>query len=285
MTTLTTSTLQSVVAEILPTVLDTTSILSIAGATDVNYGTDKLTSYTMGGPSAIKEGNNKPASDVQSATYTPVKFVLAQIFKVSEQLLATDDGEKIVQELLGQAVSSLVKGFDSLVLTGRSPSTGNYAAGLGNGLTEVATQNLTETSTPTAQEIKNTLAATPSANALILSNSGISAVQYSETSTGMRQYPNAAQNSTFDFWGHKAYHSSVVGIDSWTGNNVSTNKTVAYAGDFSNIMRSYGTPTVKFFDQYLGEDLGSKNLVAWRIEVPVSYAIKNETSFTVLKSV
>lgn len=282
---LTTADLESVIAEVLPSIQAETSVLTRAGASSVSYNTNVVRSVTLGGPAAVSEGALKPLSDSVVDSSETVRHVLSYILLQSEQFTDSVEGRAIAAESLKQAVQNLVKGLDIMVLSGTDPQTGNaFVPAAGVNLKDNASEHLTAGVAPTDAEIKATLAATAKAKALVLSDAGLSAVQFAESASGFRKYPDASINGTFDFWGVKAHHSEALGIDGWSATEVFENGSVAVAGDFSKIGRSYGVPSVKFYDQALGGIiLGDHNLVGYRVEVPVAYYVKDPSSFTILK--
>lgn len=283
---LTTEELAGIVADVLPAIQSETSVLTRAGATSISYGTDIVSQATLGGPAAVEEGNRKPMSNVSVKPYKVVKHVLSYIFTQSEQFTDTEEGRKITASVLQQAIANLVKGFDIVVLSGTDPHTGNpfEPAELVN-LKDNASQHFTTGTVATDSDIRDILASTSRVKSVILSDSGLNVVQFAESASGLRKYPDASIESSFDFWGVRAHHSETLGIDGWSDIATFDNNTIAVAGDFSKVLRSYGEPRVKQAHERIGgRDLIDNNEVGYRIEVPVSYIIKDPSSFTVLKT-
>lgn len=283
---LTTAELEATIVEVLPVVQKETSVLTRAGASNVSYNTDIVQKLSLGGPAAVEEGNLKPKSDVSIANFTVVKHVLSYILLQTEQFQDTPEGRELTANALQDAVGNMVKGFDILVLNGTNPQTGTaFTPAAAVNLKDNASEHLAAGTAATAEEIKDIIAATSKAKAVVLSDKGLNAIQFSETASGLRAYPEASRNSSFDFWGVGAHHSDALGLNGWSDVAEFTNKNVAVTGDFSKIGRSYGTPRVKLFTEALGGViLGDYNQIGYRIEVPVAYYVQNPESFSILKT-
>lgn len=275
--------LESVIVEVLPTLQAETSVLTRAGASNVSYNTDIVRRVSLGGPAAVEEGAKKPLSDSSIASYNVVRHHLTYILLQQEAFQDTPEGRELTANALSEAVENIVKGFDILVLNGTSPQTGTaFAPAASSNLKDNATQHVIDGAS--ASDVKDILAITKKSKNVILSDAGLNVVQFAETSGGLRMYPEATSDSSFEFWGSKAHHSEALGVDGWSDTTIFENTNVAVAGDFSRIGRSYGQPSIRLYTEALGGVmLGDYNQVGYRIEVPVAYYVEDPSAFTVLK--
>ena len=285
MATLSTELLKSHVVQTLPDSVQYNSVLTDAGANNISYGVNSIRSVSMGAGSVVDEGGVKPVSNVALDDTDVVHSKIVIPFIVTEEFDESEEGSEVVLDLIAQASKTLVKSIDIAILNGTNPSTGVAVAKFSDfNLKDNATdQGISSTLDDALYEV---LTASPMTERILLSRDGFGQIANLRTG-GFRNYPDAKTNGEwFGFGTANARLAQVLGLDGFTEDSQFENTTLALAGDFSRIGRSYGKTVVRVAREGTigGENLLETNKVAYIFEQFFSFYVKGPDAFTIVKT-
>jgi len=275
--------------ELLPAAWRDTSVLAKAGTSSVSWNTTDLTRVSIGSPSNVDEGEEKPIKDPELDRFKVKEVKLAGILPISNEAEKTPEGKKIIDRAVAEFIAGFPMAIDISVLAGTDPATGLQVSRYNDVNLK---QNAVAFNSTSAATVDATLKAARYAvkargSKIVLSDEGraqISALD--STQTGYQKYPQL-DGPEPSFRGMPVLSGLAVGLDGFTGyeDDLIENNVLAYLGDFSKIALAF-EPVEVLVSQHAtagGFNAFTKNYTLHRIEQRVRFYIDNPGAFGVVK--
>lgn len=283
--------IKNIYREILPGITGTNSALSLAGASAINWNTDKLVETSVPGASLVAEDGEKDMTGAHLDEAEVKEIKLVSIFPVTEETATSEHGNDTIASLVANAVDAIVKSSDIAIINGYNAKTGVKDAThapvsiLGDG-TEV-TGKASEDAWVT---FKDAIAkSTQNNQSVLLSHAGFMSFATAQTKNDLDRFPGLSKNVPFTQWGInfvESDHATATKITKNTGEYEYAEKVLGYMGNFRNVYRAFMPVSIRTSTEGTigGYNALAHNATLFIIEQRVKYLIKNPSKFTVIKA-
>lgn len=274
--------------ELLPEAWRETSVLSQAGTTNVGWNTTDITKISVGAPSNVDEGKEKPLKDPTIDRFKVKELKLAGILPISNEAEKTPEGQKVIDRAVAEFIAGFPMAVDISVLAGTDPATGAPVARYSavNLKNNAVAYNSTNVNTVDSAFKAARYGVKARNSRIILSQEGRAQMGALDSAqTGYQKYPQLDLPDA-SYRGMRVQSGLAVGLDGFEGSDdFIENKVLAYLGDFSKIALAFEPVEVEVSRHATAGGLNAftQNFTFYRIEQLVHFYIDGPETFGVVK--
>lgn len=285
---ITTESLRQKLIQVLPAALTSKSVFAGNGIAPVAAETDSLMWYGLGGPSLVGEGEKHTLSDLTVNEKDVYRAKLAYTLAITEEAAERGETDNMVKAALAQAVDSFAPGFDIVMISGTSPSTGIARPDLAT--IAIAANSKQHVFTEGADKFDVAIEAAMKdqgrgASYLALSDDGFNEYGFISLASGMPKYPLADPTKSFNHRWVNVATGAQVGQKAWKADGtIVENNVLGVLMDPTQIVRGLDFVKVKTTDvgSIGGNNAWEEDMVFYKITVGIRFAIKDVSKITTI---